>query len=151
MKKLIVVLFSLFALAVTPLSFAQEPPTCVEIGPNLPNCVNPNGIGKITPPNNLPNAGANPSDFIAKLVQNGISLLIIVAFVIAVIWGIINGIRFILANGDEKTVNSAWTQIYWTLIGLVVVLGSFAIIKLVEVFFHVTIFSDTFKLPGLGP
>lgn len=134
MKKLAIILISVFAL-----TFALALPVLAQ------------GLGKIKPPEefNLPDAGANPSDFVANLVRNGISLLIIVAFVLAIIWTIINGIRFILANGDEKTIASAWSQIYWTLIGLIVIMGSFAIIKLVEVFFDVTIISGTFKLPGL--
>ncbi len=107
-------------------------------------------LGKITPPKGtVPDVGANPSGFVANLVKTGIGLLLIVSFIIALIWTIINGLRFILASGDEKTVASAWTQIYWTLIGMVIIMGSFAIIKMVETFFGVSILSGEFKLPKL--
>ncbi len=126
----------------------QAPPTCVEVDPNLPNCVNRTGLGTITPPQGLvKDVGTDPSVFVASLIRNGISLLVIASFVIAVIWTIINGLRFILANGDEKTISSAWTQIYWTLIGMVIILSSFAIIKLIETFFGVHIFDIPFQLP----
>lgn len=120
---------------------------CVEIGPNEPDCINP-AIGTISPPaGTVPTVGADPSAFVAGLIRNGISLLVIASFVIAVIWTIINGLRFILASGDEKTISSAWSQIYWTLIGMVIILSSFAIIKMVETFFDVHIFDVPFQLP----
>ena len=51
------------------------------------------------------------------------------------------------ASGDEKAVSSAWAQIYWGLIGLVVVVGAFAIINLAETFFNIQIISGGFSLP----
>lgn len=109
------------------------------------------GLGTIEPPAgfNIPKTEGDPSGFVAGLVRNAITLLVIVAFVIAVIWMIINGIRFILAQGDEKVVASAWAQIYWTLIGLVVILGSFAIIKIVETFFGIHILDAPFQIPTI--
>jgi len=106
-------------------------------------------LGTIRPPSTIPTVdpGAE-SAFVAGFIRNGIQLLLIASFVIALIWMIINGLRFITASGDEKTIASAWTQIYWSLIGLVVVLSSFAIIKLVETFFGVTVLSGPFTLPS---
>lgn len=103
-------------------------------------------LGTIGNPTKLPDPGADPTGFVASFIQGGISLLLIVAFVIDLIWTIFAGYRFITAGGDSKSVSSAWSQIYWGLIGMVVVLGSFAIIKLVEIFFHVDIISN-FSLP----
>ena len=105
-------------------------------------------LGTITPPDTIPTVdpGAE-SSFVAGFIRNGISLLLIVAFVIALVFLIINGLRFITASGDEKTVASAWSQIYWGLIGMVVVFSAFAIMKLVETFFDVDIISGTFLLP----
>lgn len=163
MKKLLVLLITLFTLTLTlvPLAFAQEGAADCNVG----TTINPatgrcepisksnqgsgnTGLGKITPPQGLvKDAGADPSAFVAGLIRNGISLLVIASFVIAVIWMIINGLRFILAQGDEKTVASAWSQIYWTLIGMVIIMSSFAIIKMVEVFFGVHIFDSPFQLP----
>ncbi len=108
-------------------------------------------IGTITPPQSIPTIAPQPgaeSDFVAGFIRNGISLFLIVAFVIALIWTIIAGIRFITSGTDEKAVGAAWGQIYWGLIGLVVVLGAFAIIKLVETFFGVSIISGPFLLPN---
>lgn len=106
-------------------------------------------LGKISPPPGTVSTGGDPSGFIAGAVRGGLSLLLIVAFVIGLIWMIFAGYSFIFAGDDPKKVSSAWSRIYWILIGLVVVGGSFAIIKLVEVFFDVKILSTTFKIPTI--
>ncbi|OGD93916.1 hypothetical protein A2697_04940 [Candidatus Curtissbacteria bacterium RIFCSPHIGHO2_01_FULL_41_44] len=129
MKQLITILAIFFSLFILPsLALAQD-------------------LGKISAPSSIPSAGTNPSGFVASLIRNGIFLLVIAAFIIGVIWMIFAGLRFIFAGGDEKAIASAWGQIYWGLIGLVVVVGAFAIIKLVETFFNVQIISGQFNLP----
>lgn len=108
------------------------------------------GLGTIDPPPGVPTIpqGQDPSIFVGKIIQNGLTLLITVAFIIALVWTMIAGIRFVTAGGDPKTVSSAWSQIYWGLIGLVVVLASFAIINIVQTFFGVQIINN-FQIPGL--
>jgi len=104
-------------------------------------------IGKIIPPTSIPITSADPSSFIAGLARASIQILLIVAFIIALVWTIFAGYRFIFAGGESKNITAAWSQIYWGLLGMAVVLGSFAIIKLVETFFNVTIISGNFQLP----
>ncbi len=100
-------------------------------------------LGNITPPNTIPTVPVGKeSSFVADLIRNGISLLLVSSFVIALIFTIIAGLRFITSGSDEKAVSSAWSQIYWGLIGMVIIFSSFAIIKLVETFFHVDIISN---------
>lgn len=103
-------------------------------------------LGKITAPSGVPTP-ADPSVYVGTFIRNGISLLILVAFIVDFLYTIIAGIRFIVANGDEKAISSATSQIWWGMIGMVVVIGSYAIIKLVETFFGISIISDGFNLP----
>ena len=107
-------------------------------------------VGTINPPAgavSIP-AGQTESSFVASIIRNGILLMIIVAFIVFFVWTIFAGLRFIFAGGDEKSVSGAWSQIYWGLVGMLIVVGVFAIIKLVETFFGVTIVSSpTFSLP----
>ena len=108
-------------------------------------------IGKIAPPpGTIPylNVAADPSNFIAGFIRNGVRLLIIVAFVVFLIWTIFAGFRFVFSGGDEKSISGAWSQIYWGLLGMAIIIGSFAIIKLVETFFGVTVISGPFNIPG---
>lgn len=107
-------------------------------------------IGRIQPPAGTVPTVADPSSFVASLVRNGLTLLIIVAFIVDLIWTIFAGYRFIFAGGESKNISSAWSQIYWGLLGMAIILGSFAIIKLVETFFGVTVLTGPFTLPS-GP
>lgn len=116
---------------------------CIHISDNTNSA-----IGVITPPGGtIPETGGDPSTFVASLVRNGIWLMVIVAFVIAFIWIILAGLSFVFAGDDPKKVQAAWGKVYWGLIGLVIVIGSFAIIKLVETFFGITVISGGFQLP----
>ena len=108
-------------------------------------------LGTISPPpGTVPDIAGDPSAFVATLIRNGITLLLIVAFIVDLIWTIFAGYRFIFAGGESKNISSAWSQIYWGLLGMAIIIGSFAIIKLVETFFGVTVLSGPFKIAG-GP
>lgn len=95
-------------------------------------------------PDNLPTFG------IIEIVQAAIKFILVIAFIAAFIMLLIGGIRWILAGGDEKAVSGARNTITAALIGLVVVLLSFAIIKLVENFFGVTVISGDITIPTVG-
>lgn len=116
--------------------------------PTIVAAADPN-LGTINPPNTVPTGGANPSSFVSGLISGIISLLLIVGFVIGLIWMIFAGYSFIFAGDDPKNISSAWSRIYWGLIGLVIIGGSFALIKLAETFLNVTIITGggPFQLP----
>ena len=80
-----------------------------------------------------------PINNIIVVIRGIIQLILIIAFVIAFIMLIIGGLRWILAGGDEKSVEKARNTITAALIGLVIVLVAYAIIRIVEVFFNVTL------------
>ncbi len=84
---------------------------------------------------------------ITQVIRNAIRFILLIAFVLAFIFLLIGGIRWITAGGDEKAVSSARGMITAALIGLVVVLVSYALIVLVENFFGVSIISGAFTLP----
>jgi hypothetical protein len=97
----------------------------------------------------VPPALAKNPDII-PIIRAIIQFILVVAFIIAFIMLLIGGIRWILAGGDEKAVAGARNTITAALIGLVIVLVAFAIIKLVETFFGVTIISGPFTIPTVG-
>ncbi len=88
---------------------------------------------------------------IVNVVRGIISFVLIIAFVIAFIMLLVGGIRWILAGGDEKAVGSARGTITAALIGLVIVLVAFALIKVIENFFKVAIISNGVTLPTITP
>lgn len=163
MKKFLVLLSTIVSILL--LNVLIKPAFAHDFGPVPPEGCPPNhvpqstgchhvqnsGIGTITPPGGtVPTVGSGQeSDFVAGVVRNGLSLFLIIAFIIALIYFLIAGLMFIFANGDPKNVSSAWARIYWGIIGLVIVLSAFAIIKLVETFFKVQIISGPFSLPRI--
>lgn len=104
-------------------------------------------LGTITPPSGVPNP-TNAGFYIADVIKNGISILIIVSFIAFFLWTIFAGFRFITSGGDEKAVSSAWSSIYWGIIGMIVVLSSYALVVLVERFFGVDIITGGLRLPA---
>ena len=85
-----------------------------------------------------------------NIVRAAIRFLLIVAFIAAFVLLIIGGIRWILAGGDEKAVAGARGTITAALIGLVIVLVAYAIIRLVEIFFGVSIITGGVTIPTVG-
>lgn len=88
----------------------------------------------ILPPSNL-----LPPVQPGQLLQGIIRIILILAFVVAFIFLLIGGVRWILAGGDKTGVEGARNMVTGALIGLVVVLAAFAIIRLVEIFFGIQI------------
>lgn len=84
-----------------------------------------------------------PINNIVGVIRGGIQFILVVAFVLAFVFLIIGGVRWIVSGGDEKAVAGARGMITASLIGLVIVLVAFAIIRLVEIFFNVDIISGT--------
>lgn len=97
--------------------------------------------GKLVP------ATIEPINNIVSVVRGIIKFILVVAFVIAFIMLLVGGIRWITAGGDEKGVAGARNTITAALIGLVVILVAYAIIRLVEVFFKVDIITGGVNIP----
>ena len=86
---------------------------------------------------------------VPNIVRGIIQFILIIAFVGAFIFLLIGGIRWIMAGGDEKAVAGARGTITAALIGLVIVLVAYAIIRLIEVFFKVNIISEGVNIPTI--
>ena len=78
-----------------------------------------------------------------------VQFILVVAFIAAFVFLLIGGIRWILAGGDEKAVAGARGTITAALIGLVIVLVAYAIIRLVEIFFNVNIVTTGVTIPNI--
>lgn len=91
----------------------------------------------------LPRFSAN------ALITFLVKLLIVSAFIIAFIFLLIGGIRWITSAGDPKAVESAKNTVTAAIVGLLLVVSAFAIIRLVEFFFKVPIISAPLALPHI--
>ncbi len=79
------------------------------------------------------------------LVGGAVNLIFLVSFLIVFVILIIGGIRWMLAGGDEKAVAAAKGMVTGALIGLVIVLAAYTIIRFVGIFFGVNVFE--FQIP----
>ena len=76
-----------------------------------------------------------------NIISAGIRLVVIVAAIIFFFVLVIGGIKWIASGGDKAKTEAARNQITAALIGLVIVFAAWAIVALINTFFHVNIFS----------
>ena len=69
-------------------------------------------------------------------MSNILRLVFVVAGIFAFFNFIIAGFQYMNAGGDSKSLTAAWDRIWQSLIGLVIIVGSFAVAALIgQVFF----------------
>ena len=83
---------------------------------------------------------------IGTLLGNIIIAAMVIAGLMVFFYLIMGGIQYITSGGDKAQAEAARDRITYALIGLVIVVGSFAIVKLIEAFFGINIIN--FKLPS---
>jgi len=80
---------------------------------------------------------------IPAIVSALIKLILVVTALIAFVFLIIGGIKWIVSGGDKEATAGAQKTITAALIGLLIVFAAWAIMHLIEVFFSVHIFNLT--------
>lgn len=96
-------------------------------------------IGNPLAPKLSPNAPEKGLEMLAAFIPMLLSLAIIVAAVIFFFVFLIGGIRWIMSGGDKAQIEAARNTIMNALIGLVIVLSLFAILKFVEQLFGISL------------
>mgnify|MGYP001453188964 FL=1 len=87
---------------------------------------------------------------VGSILSGAIQLVLIVAALIFFFLLIIGGIRWMTAGGDKEKAGAARGQLTSALIGLAIVFAAWAIIRLIEVLFGVSIISG-FDIPTFVP
>jgi len=80
---------------------------------------------------------------IGTLIGNIIIAAMVISGLMVFFYLIMGGIQYISSGGDKAQAEAARDKITYALIGLVIVIGSFAIIKLIEQFFGLSILNPT--------
>lgn len=130
MKKLISILtsFSTLSFFATP-AFAQ--------GININTC----------PGGNFNALCLNASD-IGKVITNGINFLFVVAAMLALVFLVIGGVKWLTSQGEKEGVNKARETIVAAIVGLVIIFLSYLIVNFIlNLFAGVSLFNLT--LPTL--
>jgi len=86
----------------------------------------------------LPNfSGWSGENFFAKLIPSFLGLAFVVGIIIFVFIMIIGAVQWIISGGDKAAIQAAQGKITNAVIGVVILLSSYAILKLVGDFFGV--------------
>jgi hypothetical protein len=80
---------------------------------------------------------------VPSIVAGAIRMLLVVAALIAFIFLIMGGIKWITAGGDKERTAGAQKTLTSALVGLVIVFAAWAIIRLIETFFGISILTLT--------
>ncbi len=75
---------------------------------------------------------------VGLFISNILRILFVIGGILALFSFVIAGFEYITAAGDAKKLASAWDRIWQSLLGLIILVGSFAIIS----FFGYLIFGD---------
>jgi len=91
-------------------------------------------IKEVFPPAGIYGQQGGEVTGVAKLASDIILILTGVAGIVAFIFIIIGGFKFLTSSGDEKKLASATSTLTYAIIGLAVVILAFVIIKVVQYF-----------------
>ena len=85
---------------------------------------------------------------VPAIVSGAIRLILVVAALVAFVFLIIGGIRWVTSGGDKEKTAKAQQTLTAALVGLVIVFAAWAIIRLIETFFGIQIL--TLTIPTVG-
>ncbi len=88
----------------------------------------PQGDVTVQAPNQGPTIAG---DRLANIPQFAITLIMLIAIVISLIFILFSGIQWITSGGDPKAIEGARKRLTYAIIGLVITLGAFVIVGLV--------------------
>ncbi|MFH1840543.1 MAG: hypothetical protein ABH807_00055 [Candidatus Shapirobacteria bacterium] len=78
-----------------------------------------------------------------NIIQTAIRLVLVVASLVAFFFLVLGGIRWVTSGGDKEQTQKAQGQITAALVGLVIVFSAWAILRLIEGFFGISILKLT--------
>ncbi|MBI2010515.1 MAG: hypothetical protein HYS86_05090 [Candidatus Chisholmbacteria bacterium] len=90
----------------------------------------PTNLGPaITPPQGVGSVASG----LPTLISNVTTVAMVVAGLVILLNFFVAGYGFMFAAGDPKKIQDAWAKIWQSLIGLLVIVGAFALIRIVEI------------------
>lgn len=88
-------------------------------------------------PNQISAANSVVGNFGVNLIHLAISLAILAATLLVLVFVLYGGWKWMTSEGDKKKIEDARTTIIYAVIGLVVIILSFLVINVIGAFFHV--------------
>jgi len=91
----------------------------------------------ITAPSEVPQGG---TDVLQKVVKNALTMMLILAILLCLIYLIWGGIQWIQSGGDKGKIAGARAKLTYAIVGLLIALGAFFLVSLFGYFFNVKLF-----------
>lgn len=91
--------------------------------------------------------GGTTGGALAEFIRNALNAAWLVAGLATFIYLAVGGFRYITAGGDQKATQEAGKQITGAITGLAIIIGSYALVKILGVVFGIDIFKPVFKGP----
>jgi hypothetical protein len=82
------------------------------------------------------------------LISNLILLAITIGGLLVLLNFIIAGYDYMTASGDPKKIQNAWGKIYYSLLGLIIIVASLAFISIISDVFNLSILKPSISGPG---
>ena len=90
----------------------------------------------VNAPAGLPSGGLNT---LSKSIGSAITLMLIIAVILSLIYLILGGIAWINSGGDKSKVAAARSRLTFAIVGLIIALCSFLIVDVIGYFFNVNL------------
>lgn len=84
---------------------------------------------------------------IGKLISSAVSVVIIVAGILAFVFLVIGGIEWLTSGGDKTKTEVARNRITAALVGLAIIAASWALMQLVAYFFGIDVLGGSVTIP----
>ena len=81
----------------------------------------------------------NGVEFTGRLVPTLITMIFMISGITAIIFLLIGGVKWITSGGDRESLAQAQKTLTSAIIGLVITLGAYALIRLIEYVFGITL------------
>jgi hypothetical protein len=91
-------------------------------------------------------AGVSSVENIGNLIGAGVGTAFLISFLLVFVMLVWGGIQWVTSGGDKENTQKARDRITHALVGVAIIGGAWALMKLVELFFGVNILSG-FDLP----
>lgn len=88
-------------------------------------------FGQISPPPGIANYAGGGVQGIVLFANNILKLIIVIGGIMTFLNILLAGVAFITAAGDPKRIEQAWTKIWQSILGLVIIAGSFVIAAII--------------------
>lgn len=91
------------------------------------------------PPSSIPSVptGQSGLSYTGEILRNAITIMIIIAIILSVIFLIISGIKWITSGGDKEKLQAAKARLTWAIVGLIVAFVAFFLVNILGYIFGV--------------